>query len=74
MEIKILCIIILLYIVLRRIELEIKISKLKKQVQDIAVKCDCTSSMLNFMIINSDKDDEEFIKELLKHKKENGLC
>lgn len=71
-KLQIFCWVIFLYSILQGIYTKIKILKLEKlnhEIEKLNLRCVSNESQINFLIINSFKTDEEFMKEYLKRKK-----
>lgn len=71
-KLQIFCWIIFLYSILQGIYTKIKILKLERlnhEIEKLNLRCVSNESQINFLIINSFKTDEEFVKEYLKRKK-----
>ena len=72
-KLQIFCWVIFLYSVLQGICTKIKILKLERlnhEIEKLNLRCDSNERQINFLIINSYKTDEEFVKEYLKGKNE----
>lgn len=70
-KLQIFCWVIFFYSILQGIYTKIKILKLERLNHEIAklnFRCNSNESQINFLIINSFKTDEEFVKEYLKRK------
>lgn len=72
-KLQIFCWVIFFYSILQGIYTKIKILKLERLNHEIAklnLRCNSNESQINFLIINSCKTDEQFMKEYLKMGKE----
>lgn len=71
-KLQIFCWVIFLYSILQGIYTKIKILKLERlnhEIEKLNLRCVSNESQINFLIINSFKTDEEFVKEYLKRRK-----